>query len=327
MLRTASPGRVHVLSAVVGVSAGFLLGGCSTMSPERPQAPELQTLRVAVTKTIDTVPLRLAVERGMFRRAGLDLQLVEQGSQAGVLSALRSGDVDLGVACNMTLLTAASDGAQFELQGEAYISGRNTMALVTLPGKGYAEPTDEPAPVIGLEPGRELGRLATRSRLATEGVDADRIEFKPLKFDEMIPALQSGAIDAAWMTEPQISSAQKEHGARIVTDTALGALLEFPVSSYAAMKNKAKANPRTFALFRQTLARAQQLAEDRAAVRAELAELTSLDKTTVELVSLGSYPTSLNGVRLQRVADLMHRSGVVPGRIDVAALLPAIKDG
>lgn len=115
MLRTASPGRVHVLGAVVAVSVALVLGGCSAISPERPQAPELRTLRVAVSKTIDTVPLRLAVERGMFRRAGLDLQLVEKGSQAGVLSALTSGDVDLGVACNMTLLTAASDGARFEL--------------------------------------------------------------------------------------------------------------------------------------------------------------------------------------------------------------------
>lgn len=322
MRSTASAGRVRVVRAAMTLSVVLLAVGCSAISPERPHPTDLKSLRVAVTKTIDTVPLRLGVQRGVFRQSGVDVQLVEVGSGASVIKAVTSGDVDAGLMCNYALLRRSSEGAEFELQGEAYISGPNTMALVTLPGRGYQTPTDEPDPVIGVEPDRGLGKLATRMRLATEGVDADRVKFTDLRFDGMISALKDDRIDAAWMTEPDISLAQKEHGAEIIMDTSRGALLEFPMSSYTATRSRATEKPQAFASFRKALARAQQLATDITAVRAELGRLTELDKTTVELVSLGSFPASLNGVRLQRVADLMHRSGAVPGRIDVASMLP-----
>jgi NitT/TauT family transport system substrate-binding protein len=43
---------------------------------------------------------------------------------------------------------------------------------------------------------------------------------------------------------------------------------------------------------------------------------------TAALVALGQYPTSLSGVRLQRVADLMRSTGMLADRLDVPSLLP-----
>ena len=57
-------------------------------------------------------------------------------------------------------------------------------------------------------------------------------------------------------------------------------------------------------------------------VREALPKFSDIDATTAALISLGSYPTSVNGVRLQRVADLMHNSGLLGDRLDVQALLP-----
>lgn len=326
MRRAATRGRKTALGAVMAVWVSLLLCACSTISPERPQPPELSSLRVAVTKTIDSVPLRLAVQQKIFKRAGLNVELVEKSSQPAVLASLRSGDADVALGCNLELLQAASRGSELELQGEAYISGPRTMVLVTIPGTGYDEPTDKAAPVVAIEPNSRLGQLATRARLTTEGIDAKKIRFTELRYDAMMQALLNGDADAAWLSEPLISRAQKEHGAQIVTDTARGAMLEFPISSYAALRSHAQENPRTFALFRRLLAQAQERADDPAAVRDELGRLTALDKTTMALVSVGDYPTSLNGIRLQRVADLMHRNGVVPGRIDVIAMLPPSPD-
>lgn len=322
MHRTATSPRVRAIGAMVTVWVVLLASACSSISPERPQPPELGTLRVAVTKTIDSVPLRLGIERGLFQRKGLDVRLVEVPSQDSALTALLDGDADIALACNLKLLKAAASGSPIELQSEAHVAGPNSMALVTLPGHGYEEPTDKRAPVIAVEPNRELGKLAVRSRLATEGVDPDKIDFVPLKFDEMMPAMRADKIDAAWMTEPQISKAETEHGAKILTDAARGALLEFPMSSFAAMSKRTGEHPRTFELFRRVLSAAQELGDDPSAVRAELGKLTGLDDTTVALVSIGTFPTSVNGIRLQRVADLMQKSGVVTERIDAASLLP-----
>jgi NitT/TauT family transport system substrate-binding protein len=326
MLRAPTGGRTRGAWAVLTVCVALALASCSTISPERPQPAELSSLRVAATTNLDAVPLRMALQRGVFERAGLNVEVIEREDQAGALAALTAGDADVAVAGNLELLQAAAEGTELEFQGEAYIAGPNTMVLVSIPGSDYEEPTDNPSPVIAIEPGRPLGRLATRSRLATEGIAPEQVQFKTLEFDEMGPALRSGEVDAAWLCEPRVSKAQREYGAQIIADTSRGAMLEFPISSYAAMRKRVRENPRTFEILRRALSQTQQLANDPVSVREYLMSLHKLDKSTVAMVSIGSYPTSLNGVRLQRVADLMHRNGIVGERIDVAAMLPPSPD-
>ncbi|MGH3520935.1 MAG: ABC transporter substrate-binding protein [Haloechinothrix sp.] len=325
MRRVAQRRRVHPAVWLITV-LGMTLASCSWFQPEGPPAeviPERSALRVGVTKAIDIVPLRLAVDQGLFSRGGLRLELVEQPNQERALEALDNGDIEVAFANNVTLFKAVAAGAALQLQGEAYISGPNTMALVTLPGVGYDEPSANQAPVIAVDADDDLGELTTRSRLATEGIDPERVTFTQLSFDEMMNALSDHRVDAAWMTEPRISKAQKEYGAKIVADTARGAMLNFPMSSYAAHHKFASANPKTFALFRSLLGEAQRLAAETSVVRGVLPTYVGLDETSSALVALGNYPTALNSVRLQRVADLMHNSGVLGERLDVRSIVPA----
>lgn len=302
-----------------------LCGGCSWFGSDDSATdvtPERDMLRVGVTKAIDTVPLRLGVEQGVFDRAGLRLELVEFPNQRRALDALRNGDIEIAFANNAALFTAAASGRTLQLQGEAYISGPNTMALVALTDRGYDEPSSKLNPVIAVDTDDQLGQLTTRSRLATEGIDPGRITFRRMSFDEMMNALRDHVVDAAWMTEPRISRAQKEYGAKIVADTARGAMLNFPMSSYAARRDFGAAYPRTLSVFRRTLGEAQALGADPTMVRRMLPRYVSLDDTSSALVALGTYPTSLNSVRLQRVADLMHDSGMLSERLDVRSMVP-----
>lgn len=326
MLRFTYRKRRNQLRVGIALAITTLLGGCALMPSDPGNARadvELSSLRVGVTKVIDTVPLRLAVDKGQFARGGLRIELVEQANSRLALKALAAGQIEVAFGTNLTLLKSAAKGTPLQLQGEAYISGPNTMALITLPGSGYEEPTAKPAPVIAVDPDDDLGELATRSRLATEGIDPDKIRFVELSFDETVQALQERRVDAVWATQPRISQAQKDLGAKIVTDTARGRLQDFPMSSYVARREFASANPRTFALFRELLGDAQGVASDPSVVRAALKDVLDIDDTASTLVSVGTYPTSLNGVRLQRVADLMHTAGLLEERLDTTAMVPS----
>jgi len=298
--------------------------GCSMFdsgSPAPPPPLERTTLRVGVGNAIDTAPLRIAVAAGKFGSAGLNVRLVELGADDG-LAKLASGDLDVTFASDIAMFRAAAGGAALQLQGEAYTAGPNTMALVTLPDSGYTVPTGKKSPQIAVNMLDDAGELVARSVLGTAGVAEGKIKFTAVPFDRMPQALQAGDADAALMIEPYITRAEKDLGAHILADGARGSTLGFPLSGYASAKPFAQANPRTLAAFRTALGAAQQSATDPATVRDALPKFSDIDPTTAALISLGSYPASLNGIRLQRVADLMHNSGLLANRLDVQALLP-----
>ncbi|MDT8911115.1 ABC transporter substrate-binding protein [Amycolatopsis sp. PS_44_ISF1] len=307
---------VAVLLATSGCS--LFRSGDSAPTP----ALERTTLRVGVANPIDTAPLRIAVAAGDFRRAGLNVDLVELGPADGP-AELTSGRLDVTFGSDVSLFRAAGTGTALQLQGEAYASGENTIALVTLPGSDYTKPTDKKSPKIAVDAPDDLGALTAGSVLATAGVDRGRIRYVTRPFDQMPEALQSGAADAALMVEPFITRAEKELGAQILADGSSGATLGFPASSYAATGAFAQTNPHVLAVFRRVLTQAQLAAADPAKVRDALPTFSDIDATTAALIALGSYPTTLSATRLQRVADLMHTAGRLSNRLDVQSMLPA----
>jgi NitT/TauT family transport system substrate-binding protein len=132
--------------------------------PAAAPAPERESLRVAVGSAIDTAPLCLAVADGRFTRAGLRVDLVEQGGQNDGLAQLAAGKLDVAFASDVAIFRAAAAGTAVQLQGEAYTAGSTTMALVTLPDSKYIEPGAKKAPKIAVNMLDDLGTLAARSR-------------------------------------------------------------------------------------------------------------------------------------------------------------------
>lgn len=310
--------------AIPLVAALLATAGCGVFSggDSREDAPLERTgLRVGVSNPIDTAPLRVAVADGKFTAAGLNVTLVEVPLDQAI-TKLSAGEIDIAFASDVSIFRAAAAGTALQLQGEAYTAGSNTMALVTLPASEYTEPTGKRSPKIAVNMLDDVGVLVARSVLATAGVDVARIQFKQHPFDQMPQALQAGGADAAWMIEPYITRAEKELGASILADGARGATLDFPISAYVSTGTFGQGNARTLAAFRKVLGEAQLRAGDPAVVRDALPAFSDIDQTTASLISLGTYPVSLNGIRLQRVADLMHNSGMLGARLDVQALVP-----
>jgi len=311
-----------MLAAALCVISGCSSPGDSRQSPSG-QTPERSQLRVGVGNPVDTAPLRLAVADGSFTRAGLDVTLVEEPTVQDGLTGLSSGSLDVAFATDVAFLNAAAAGTALEFQGEAYTSAPYTMSLVTLPSSHYTDLAAKKTPRIAVDDGNGLGKLAVDSMMTTAGGDPSTAKFVTRSYDRMADALRDGSADAALLVEPYLTAAQQNLGAEILADSCRGATTNFPVSSYASNGQFARANPRTLEVFRRVLAEAQQrAAADQSEVRQALPKFTGIDQTTASLVTLGEYPTSLNGVRLQRVADLMHNTGMLAERLDVPSLLP-----
>lgn len=322
------PTRAHVLrraaalvacALTISVSAGCSLlpggGGGAATDIER------NTLRIGVMPVVDVAPLRIAIDQKLFDKAGLQIQLVPQTSEGEGIKQLDT-TLDITWASHVNLFRTVAEGTQLQLQGEAYQAGPNTMALVTI-DPAYSGPSSFQSPIIAVNNVADVGALTTKAVLDTAGIEKQRVTLKEFPFDQMVTAMQSKTVNAAWMVEPYITKAQRDIGARIVTDTAIGPTKDFPMSGYASSKKFADGNPKTLALFRSVLREAQQAASNnKLTVQEVLSSYVDVDQQTAALVSVGTFPLSLNPIRLQRVADMMDTEDVLPGRLDVQQLLP-----
>ncbi|MCP2164889.1 ABC transporter substrate-binding protein [Goodfellowiella coeruleoviolacea] len=284
-------------------------------------ALERKTLKIGVMPYVDVAPLYLAKNEGLFEKIGLEVELITESSEVQAVNDLDAGTLDVAFASNVTLFKEAAGGKSLQLQGEAYQADEDVMALVTLPGSAF-NPSTKPQPRIAVNESNDIGTLATRTALKTANVDQAKIRFQTVPFRDMTGALQGGQVDAAWMVEPFITKAQKELGAVVLMDTARGATLDFPMSSYAASKKFADQNPRTLRAFRKVLAEAQLAGANKLEVQNVLPSYADVQKDTAALVSVGTYPASLNPIRLQRVVDLMNVNGVLDQPLDIQQLMP-----
>jgi NitT/TauT family transport system substrate-binding protein len=283
---------------------------------------ERNILRIGVAQVVDVAPLRIAMTEKLFEKHGLQVNLVAQNSEKEAIEQLDT-TLDITWATHVSFFRAVADGTELQLQGEAYQAGPNSMALVTSSNSNYDDPSKRPAPRIAVNNKTDIGSLTTRAVLDTAAVEKGKIDFREMPFGQMEDALTAGQVDAAFMIEPFITKAQRNIGAKILTDTARGPTLDFPMSGYATSKKFADANPKTLKAFRDVLREAQQRAQaNKLAVQDSLTSYADVDAPTAALVSVGTFPLSLNPIRLQRVADMMDTEDVLSGRLDVQQLLP-----
>lgn len=207
---------IHALSrrAMLGLAAGAALA-----VPARAQAP--QPVAVGVLRFVSSGPLFIAVERGYFREAGLDVTMRFFEAAQPIAVATVSGDVQYG-------LTAFTAGF-FNLAGQGALRVIAAQARERKGFEGNAILASNAAHERGL---RTVDNLGGRSFALTQlgssfhyqigqlarirGFDLRSVDMKPLQaLPNMIAAVQSGQVDsmiiAPHIAKPMVARGDAKH--------------------------------------------------------------------------------------------------------------------
>lgn len=309
-------------SAALGVAVLVALTGCSGESDQDQAAPPTP-INVGMMPVVDTAAFNLALDRGYFRDAGLDVHTQRiAGGEVGV-PMLANHQLDVSFGNWPSFFNAQASGrADLKLVADAYQATDGMMLLQTMPGR-VRRVEDLKGKTIAINTRDNIMELITRSVLETHGVPQDSVKFKPMPFPQIPQALKDGEVDAATLNEPFISQANRL-GAITLADAASGPTVDIPIAGYAANGQFAQQHPAAMEKFREVMQRASTEANaDRSAVVKELPKYSTVDPTTAQLVRIGRYPTSLDVRRLGRVVDLMNRyHAAPPGKpIDVGSMV------
>jgi NitT/TauT family transport system substrate-binding protein len=167
--------------------------------------------------------------------------------------------------------------------------------------------------------------LSVRAILQANGVDTDTVEFKVVPISNAVNALQTHQIDVMSLNQPNLEMAKQALGVVAVADRATGPMHDFPIGGYATTATFTRENPKTVAAVQRAIAHGQSDVADRQVLEDTLLAYTDIDKNTakavVATVGPGAFPTSLDKINMQRVADLMDKYDILPGKFDVGPMI------
>lgn len=172
------------LFLVATAAASIALGGANAQS--------LQVVKFAWNPNPQTAQVDVAVKNGLFKEAGLDVQITAFPTGREALEALLGGQVDFAYMAEFPVATAALRQQKLKIvadlsryQGQRIISSAKTLDLKSAKDLGGKK--------IGTTLGTNV-EYFTHKLLAQNGLKATIVNAGPA---DLIPALARGDIDAA----------------------------------------------------------------------------------------------------------------------------------
>jgi NitT/TauT family transport system substrate-binding protein len=325
---------------VTAAAAGLLLvAACSALgSSSNAAAPTGSgTVTVVAPPEVADAPLYIGIKDGLFRQAGLTVRVIPATSVKDEVAQLSSGQADIafGDYADMFYAQQSKPAPHLNIVANGYDAAPSVMEVLTMPGSRITSAAGLKGKIVGTSEPQEmlwsstkpysLDTIATWSVLSYDNVFPTTIHWKPLPTASLIGALRDHQVNAILATEPTIYEAESQLGAIPVLDSFTGATANLPIAGYFSNATYAKQHAANLAAFRAALLKAQSDGSMSAPVQNVLTKYDNLNVQAASLVTVGTYPTSLQEPDLQRIANLMFNFGAEPtgttGTLSVSSMI------
>jgi ABC-type nitrate/sulfonate/bicarbonate transport system substrate-binding protein len=172
-------------------SSGTSKGGAST------SAPKLRTLTLMLNWTPNNhhAGIYIALEKGWYRDAGLDVKIIDADPN-GVEPIVAQGGADIGIAQAESIIPARAQG--IPIVSIATLLPHNDSALMALPDSGITRPKDLEGKTYGGYGGALEKELI--SRLVTcDGGDPSKVKFVEVGNVDYLAGMDAKTFDFVWI--------------------------------------------------------------------------------------------------------------------------------
>lgn len=313
-----------LIGAVIAVSALFIgATACADESagPGGGGGAGTDTLSISATG-VDSLPfmaiLQAGIDKKWFEEKGLKVDLFSGGGGGNTLRVVTSGDADMAIAGNTSVLLAAQQpnsnlkviAPWFQVNDFSWISppGRNLQGAVL----GFSSAGSSTELVVkGLE--NKLG----------EGVRAQAVG----QMGDNWTAAKANQITAGWAMQPFIAEKQASENAEVLVDSR-EVLGDFPADLVAVNTGYAEANPENLKTFFEVVDRLNEWvvsSPDEAAT--DLAPLVGVSPEVMKAAFRDSpdlakgYSLKVDAEGLTNLSELMVGAGQIETPVDWASTL------
>ncbi|GAB4503420.1 MAG: hypothetical protein Fur0043_04120 [Anaerolineales bacterium] len=216
----------------------------ATEAPAATESPAMQavTIKVAVLPIIDTLPLYVAQEEGLFEAHGVSVELVPVASAPERVQLEASGQVDGTI--NEILGVMQFNKESVQMQAVRYAlrpsEGYGHFFILASAQSGITTPEGLKDVEIGVSQGTVI-EYVTERLLQSAGLTSDEIKTIPVpKIPDRMALLASGELKAGTLPDP-LGALAVQSGAVVVMDDS--AHPEYGFSVYSFRKDFIDAHP------------------------------------------------------------------------------------
>ncbi len=314
---------------VVAVLTMFALAACGSDDEKSgaggAQAAGPAPVKLGIVEFTGIAPTQLGLDKGIFEKHGIDLELVPADTPAAITAQVLSGQLDMGFATTTFLATAAAKGAPLAAVSavDGLINPEEAVSAIVVDEKSSIQSpkdlTGKKVAVVAL--GSELDVLMKKVT-DDDGGDSSKVQSVQIPFPQMQAALSAGRVDAIVTTEPFLTLSRKA-GARVISEPEVELLPNGSVTAYTASRKFIEQNEdvvkRFQAAMRESLEYAKAHSDE--ALQA-VSKVTGLDAEEAEGQALGTiYEPLLDRPSIEQMQDLLLEYELIPEKVPMDELV------
>jgi NitT/TauT family transport system substrate-binding protein len=298
------------------------------LAADRPAASqsELTTIRVASTPIDVGAQVYYAQSLGLFKQAGLDVQIQSLPNGAAIASAVAGGAADIGQSNVVSIASAYQKNLPFVIiaPAGAYSSDHPTTVLLTLATAPYKTAKDLEGKVLVTNGILNIAQIGGDAWLDRNGAEYKTVRWIELPTSTTADALTSHRVDAAILSEPSLSAALATGNVRILATPYDAIGKHWQIGAWFTTKDWVAAHPdaaRRFVAVMQQTARWANSHPDESLKILSDASKTDFPKSMRRSV----YGVELDPALFQPPIDNAAKYGAIPATFPATELFAVVK--
>ena len=281
---------VIIAIVVVAIGAFFLLGGSG------------DTVTIGYLPSDHDAALFVADAQGKYAENGINTKLVQFNNGGDLMTAMPSGDVDIGYVGITPVLSSIAKGVPVKVISAAQIEG---SGIVVAKDSGIDSVSDLAGKKIATPGEASIQHMLLTYYLNENGMDIKDLKVSAMKVPSMNDALKTGKIDGMITFEPYVSIAEK-NGAKVLAGSQ-DILPEHPCCVVVATDKFLESHPNETSKILEIHENATDFINNNTDEAAGLLPKDIVSDVEVEKVSMSSFPfiSGLDDEYKQSVMDFM----------------------
>jgi NitT/TauT family transport system substrate-binding protein len=297
-------GRSANFWVAVSIAAAAATGAASA------QEKAMTPLRIGTLKVASQTDMSVAVQRGIFKKHGVDVGISYFNTGADSIPAMQGGAVDIVLAIPGVGMIAIDRGLDIAcvFQDEvAHAAPPDSASVQVLENSPIRSLSDLRGKKVGVGSLSTQNTIAVKMLLEKDGVDLNSVQFSEVPFPAMANALKAGHVDAVNPIDP-FTTQLRLSGGRVLSYNYVAAIPEMPVGVFWSKNAFIKANPQVIDAFIASMKEAvDYLRSDEKRARDEIADFVKMDRAILDQMPLIGWDYRIKLDKWQAVVGMMSR--------------------